>query len=213
MTDRLEFFDSWAEQYEESLEDAAGFPFEGYRSNLEQVLALANPAAGSAVVDFGAGTGALASLFLERDCRVTGVDFSAEMLSLAQARFPAAVWLHADLLAGWPEALSDRQFDLAVSAYVFHEYGTASKLKLIDNVFKTTLKPGGRLLIADIAFADQAALEQAHSVWKGQWDDAEHYWVVADMLAELQTVGVEAEFMPVSFCAGVFNLSQPRVRV
>jgi predicted TPR repeat methyltransferase len=111
MTDRLELFDSWAEHYDELLEDETGFPFEGYSSNLERAVALADPAPGSSVLDLGAGTGALASRFLKLGSQVTGVDFSAEMLRRAQARFPQAAWLQADLLADWPEELSSGEFD------------------------------------------------------------------------------------------------------
>lgn len=66
------------------------------RPYLEKLLALApeNPA----VLDLGCGSGVpVAQFFLEKNCAVTGVELSEEMLKLAQKRFPASEWIHGDM--------------------------------------------------------------------------------------------------------------------
>jgi putative AdoMet-dependent methyltransferase len=208
---RKELFDDWAGYYDESLKNSAGFPFEGYAGALARVGALASPKPGARVIVLGSGTGELAARFLARGCRVTGVDFSAEMLRLAEEKLPGASWLQADLLAPWPHELSGGNFDLVVSGYVFHEFPDAWKLGLIDSVFDKALKPGGKLVLADIAFPDPEALERASDEWRKQWDDSEHYWVVAEMLAKLRERGINGTFTATSFCAGVFQLDRDSV--
>lgn len=173
-------------------------------------MVLAAVSSGDEVLDLGTGTGALVERFLAQECQVTGVDFSAEMLRLAQARLPAATWLQADLLGSWPVQLGGQQFSLAVSGYVFHEFTDNQKLELIRNVFAEGLQSDGRLVIADIAFPNSAALEACRADWRNQWDDDEHYWIVDEMLEALQEQGIHGEFTQVSFCAGVFGLSKVR---
>src|SRR5690606_2963385 len=107
-TDRRELFDRWAASYDRSLLDATGFPFEGYAAVLQRLFELADPRAGLRVLDLGTGTGALAALFAEAGCHVTGVDFSEEMLARARERVPRATFWHVDLLDAWPAALRER---------------------------------------------------------------------------------------------------------
>lgn len=59
---------------------------------------LAHIPAGAAVLDLGCGTGEpIARYLIERGCAVTGIDFSAAMLSFARSRFPEVRWIEADI--------------------------------------------------------------------------------------------------------------------
>ncbi len=84
MSERRELFDDWAEGYDESMEDTAGFPFEGYESVLYKIVGGAEVGGGDCILDVGTGTGALAARFAGPGCRVLGIDLSEKML--AQAR-------------------------------------------------------------------------------------------------------------------------------
>ena len=53
----------------------------------------------SEILDLGCGSGEpIARYCLSRKMRITGVDFSTEMLELARERFPASSWVEQDMV-------------------------------------------------------------------------------------------------------------------
>ncbi len=100
------------------------------------------------VVDLGCGTGDLLAVAAEKARKVIGVDSSAKMLDLARRRFQgnnAAPEFRLGELEHLP--LGDGEADCAVISMVLHHVsdpGTA-----IAEI-RRTLKPGGRLLIAEL---------------------------------------------------------------
>ena len=131
--ERKELFDDWAESYDESLEDAAGFPFEGYEQVLSKIVGGAEVGEGDRILDVGTGTGALAARFAELGCRVLGTDLSEKMLAQAQRNVPKADFKQLDLLGDW-DGLEAQHFGAIVSAYVFHEFSLATKLELLTRL-------------------------------------------------------------------------------
>ncbi|GAB6146207.1 class I SAM-dependent methyltransferase [Desulfocicer niacini] len=205
---RKELFDNWAVQYDEAVSSSTGqYPFDGYDDALSAVVTLAKPRPGSMVLDLGTGTGNLAERFASQGCTVWGVDFSEAMLEKARVKFPEINLVYADLLGEWPQTLPTT-FDLVVSAYVLHEFDMINKVRLISRVAEKYLKPGGRILIADIAFPSAAARDAAAETWRDTWDDTEHYWVAEEMLEVIEGAGFKMQFQQVSSCANIFQLSK-----
>jgi cyclopropane fatty-acyl-phospholipid synthase-like methyltransferase len=194
-------FDDWAETYDQSIA-SDHFPFEGYARVLEIVVTLADAQPGLSVLDLGTGTGNLAARFAALGCKLWCTDFSAAMLEKARAKLPAAHLVRHDLRADWPTAL-DRRFDRIVSAYVFHHFELDEKVRLVKTLLDGNLLPGGRLVIADIAFPDPAALQAVRLAAGAEWED-EFYWVASEALPALEQVGLRPAYRQVSSCAGVF---------
>lgn len=210
MSDRQQLFDTWATYYDESLKDAAGFPFEGYPKVLAWLVTSPGVDVGLRILDLGTGTGALAAGYSALKHQVMGVDFSGEMLDRAKIRVPGATFIQADLLASWPEVMQAHHFDIVASAYLFHEFPDSIKLELVTRLAREALAPGGVILIGDIAFTDRPALEAARAAHTSSWDDDEHYWVADEALVALNARGLEASFEPVSFCAGILRITLER---
>lgn len=202
--DRRSLFDDWAAGYDGDVAATAGFPVAGYEQALLAVVESAQSGPGDRVLDLGTGTGRLAALFADRECVVTGVDFSPAMLEEAARRVPLATLLRMDLLGDWA-ALAGQRFDVIGSGYVFHELEDTTKLDVIKRLRADHLADGGRLVIADIAFESRAALDDVRASNEG-WDDEEHYWVVDEVAPALGRIGLQTEFRRVSFCAGVFSI-------
>src|SRR5574340_741926 len=144
-------FDEWAASYDQDVAVNRGFPFEGYRQVLETVLRAAQAEPGMRVLDIGAGTGNLTAMFAAAGCQIWGTDYSAEMVAQARAKLPQVPFIQADLLAPWPSELPQR-FDRIVSGYVFHHFTQQKKVELLSDLVRQHLTPGGRIIIADIAF-------------------------------------------------------------
>ena len=204
MSERQELFDDWAESYDESLKDSAGFPFEGYETVLEGIVGGADVGEGNHILDVGTGTGALAARFAELGCHVLGVDLSEKMLEQARLNVSNADFKQLDLLGDWG-GLEAQHFGAVVSAYVFHEFELETKLELLTRL-AGLLSPGGRVVIGDISFATAESRTAARQKWQSVWDD-EDYWVAEEALPLLEQQGFKADYVQVSFCAGVYTLS------
>jgi SAM-dependent methyltransferase len=117
------------------------------------------------VGDLGCGTGAMLNLLAPHVARVIGVDASEKMLAAARAR--TAALDNVDLRAGSLEALpvDAAALDAATMVLVLHHLPTpAAALGEAARV----LKPGGRLLIVDMAPHDREDYRrQMGHVWLG----------------------------------------------
>ncbi len=200
-----ELFDDWAKHYDESLASgSAPVSFEGYDQVLAEAVRRARVKQGMSVLDLGTGTGNLAALFVELGCEVWGTDFSVNMLAKAQEKLPSLHAVLADLRdETWPESLA-RRFDRIVSAYVWHDFDLDTRMGLLKRLTGQYLTPGGWVVVADIAYPDETAREQARAYWGGLWSKDEHYWAADETSAACSAIGLECEYRQVSSCAGVF---------
>lgn len=196
-------FDHWAGSYEQDVSDESRFPFIGYRQALDTVVRLTSPHPEMRILDLGTGTGNLAAEFVRYGCEVWGTDFAPEMLARAHLKLPQVSFILADLRQGWHPDLVG-VFDRIVSAYVFHHFELTAKVRLTSE-YADHLTPQGKLVIADIAFLNRAALEKVKQAVGADWEE-EHYWLADEMLAAYQQAGLQALFEPVSICAGVFEV-------
>ncbi|HNT73549.1 MAG TPA: class I SAM-dependent methyltransferase [Anaerolineae bacterium] len=205
-SDRIQLFDAWAQRYDVSLACTDGdFPFDGYERILDEVVTLADVRPGMRILDLGIGTGNLAQRFVQQDCEVWGVDFSAEMLAKTRVKLPQIRLVQADLLADWPADLQP-PFDRIISAYVLHEFTLAGKIAVLRRAAQH-LAPGGIILIADIAFPSVAIREAAmQQVYGDSWDEDEWYWAADEAIAACEAAGLHATYRQMSRCGGIFRV-------
>jgi len=112
------------------------------------------------VLDLGAGTGLSTLYLLKRfpDARVTLLDFSEEMLSVARERFRDNP--NIDYVVGDYRSLSlEGPFDIVISGLSIHHLTFEEKQELIAKVF-SLLAPDGEFLNADMVKGENDQLEQ-----------------------------------------------------
>jgi putative AdoMet-dependent methyltransferase len=198
-------FDDWAETYDLSVSDQR-FPFIGYRELLDEVISLAAPGPQLAVLDLGTGTGNLASLFDRFKCVLWCTDFSLSMLKKARQKIPAACFfLHnlRDPLPLKPGLL----FDRIISTYTFHHFKPDEKVNILHDLASGHLSADGGIVIGDIGFQNQSALEKVKLETGVDWED-EFYWIADEMIPALEINGMKWEYVQVSSCAGVYSLKK-----
>ena len=201
-------FDLWADKYDSAVEMSAAdntYPFAGYGEVLGRIFRIVTRAPGAVILDVGFGTGALATRLYEKGCAVYGQDFSARMIELAREKMPEAVLVQGDFSKGLSPALRTRSYDYILSTYALHHLSHAEKLSLIREML-SCLRPGGQLLIGDVAFRTQADLEACRAETGSEWDEDETYFVCEEMKAAFPAMIYEQ----ISHCAGLMILPGDR---
>ena len=135
----------------------------GARADLLAALALCDPT--WVVGDLGCGTGILADALAPHVAQVHAVDASPAMLAAARTRLAplSNVTVHDGALEALP--LADATLDVAVLLLVLHH--VADPVQALREVHRV-LRPGGRLLIADMrAHAHTEYQQQMGHVWCG----------------------------------------------
>ena len=157
-----EFFESAAGQWDKLREDLFG-----RASHFHTLPGLFDP--GWTVGDLGCGTGQVAAALAPFVTRVIAVDRSGEMLQAARRRLRGAG--NVDVRRGDLEALpiGDGELDAATLLLVLHHLpDPAAALNEAGRV----LRPGGRLLIADMLPHDREEYrQQMGHVWLGFGDE------------------------------------------
>ena len=129
-----------------------------------EILRRAGVTAGDRVLDVGTGPGYLAlaaSKLVGPDGAAAGIDASPEMIERARTRATHAGAL-VDYVVATAEALpfDDDSFDVVVTRLVMHHLPGDVKSQALSEMARV-LRPGGRLLIVDMA---SAAAQGAHHV-------------------------------------------------
>jgi ubiquinone/menaquinone biosynthesis C-methylase UbiE len=124
------------------------------RTSDAEILARAGVAHGDRVLDVGTGPGYLAlaaSNLVGPDGGAVGIDASPEMIERARTR-AARQGSRAEYFVAAAESLpfDDDTFDVAVSRLVFHHLPGDVKTAALSEVARV-LKPGGRILVVDMA--------------------------------------------------------------
>ena len=131
-------FGKTAEDY---LTHRAGFP----NSLFERFNQLALIQSGQRVLDLGTGTGTLGRGFAVRDCQVTGLDPSAEMIEAAKT-IDADQGLNTSYVIAPSEktGLPDNSFELVTAGQCWHWFDAEATSIEIQRL----LVPGGKLIVA-----------------------------------------------------------------
>ena len=123
----------------------------------QAIIDVADRITGS-ILDAGCGTGENALFFSERGCKVTGIDFLAEPITIAKQKATerglTASFLVMDALAlkEIPEL-----FDNVIDSGLFHVFSDDDRRRYVAGL-AAVLKPGGRLFL--LCFSDQEPGDQ-----------------------------------------------------
>ncbi|HEX9939940.1 MAG TPA: metalloregulator ArsR/SmtB family transcription factor [Longimicrobium sp.] len=179
-----EFFSTAAGQWDRLREELFG-----RRADLLGLLGLMDPA--WTVGDLGAGTGQVSASLAPFVRRVVAVDSSAAMLGSARARLAGVD--NVELRAGELEALpvDDGELDAALLFLVLH-YVAEPAAALAEA--RRALKPGGVLLVVDMAPHDRDDYRQAMGhVWLGFGAEQLEGWMRGAGLGAVRYVPLPAD--------------------
>lgn len=200
-------FDLWSGDYDASVlraDERSLYPFAGYANVMNAIYGAVMAASPASVLDVGFGTAFLTAKLCDAGNRVTGLDFSPEMVKIASAKMPGADLLQWDFSRGVPPSLDGRTFDFIISTYALHHLPDDAKVRFIAALLGL-LEPNGTILIGDVCFHTRNDLLACKAGCGDEWDDDEFYFVFSELHERLSSV-CSLAFHPFSFCAGVIEV-------
>lgn len=202
-------FDLWANDYDRTVqvsEENNLYPFAGYKEILNRIFNEVMQNERADVLDIGFGTGILASKLYENGHAIDGMDFSPEMIAIAQKKMPNANLLEGNIKEGLPLSWDGKTYEAIISTYTLHHLTDEEKTGFIG-VLLQRLSKDGKIFIGDIAFRTRADLERCRLDSIKYWDEDEFYFVFEELESALAGIG-RCEFHPVSHCGGVIIISK-----
>ncbi|MFE1626816.1 MerR family transcriptional regulator [Brevibacillus reuszeri] len=191
-------FNHIADKYDELVtRDHDGFNTHAfYNEILDQVVKAVAPRSGEFGLDAGTGTGNLASRFSKKGVHMSGFDQSPQMLLQCRRKSPE---VETKLGTFFAFPFLENDFDFVATSYALHHL-TDDQKQLALAECRRVLKPGGRLIIADLMFVDQDHRSSHLDHLRRQGDDEAISQILdrcyADrsrMLAELDSLGFVTE--------------------
>lgn len=159
MRESLNRFD-WIANYYDSLSKVI------YGKTLErsQLFFLSQVPNNSRILILGGGTGKILSTLLKMNdsCRISYVEASARMLSLARKQIPARLDKRVQFIHGMQSSVPDHDFDIIITNFYLDMF-SAPRLPGICADVNSKLRRGGLWFITD--FVDQKKWWQAILLW------------------------------------------------
>lgn len=198
-------FDLWAGGYDQLVGinmDTEAYPMAGYRQVLGEIYGILRSTQARTVLDISCGTGILGAKLCAAGVKVTGIEYSVELLRLARERMPEAHLIQRDIAKGLPDVLLSRSYDAVICTYAMHRLSDDEKIALLSQM-RQCLRPGGRILIGGISFetAEQRRLCREKS---DNWDDCENYAAMDEMKDRM--IGTAYSYRQISDCAGLLEI-------
>ncbi len=141
---------NWDDHVVHAEEVARGAGFQDLR---DRILDIARPSAGEVAVDVGAGTGLLTLPLASSVDSVWAVDISPRMCEALHTKAISGGSLNVRTVVASAVSLplADASADVVVSNYCLHHLRDSDKRRALSEAFRV-LRPGGRLVFADMMF-------------------------------------------------------------
>jgi putative AdoMet-dependent methyltransferase len=199
-------FDLWSNNYDETVDISDkenSYPFAGYTKLMTIIFKKIQKAQHGNILDIGIGTGILCSKLYEMGYKITGIDFSEEMIKKCKLRMPLATLIKHDFSKGLPKTIENNKYNFIISTYALHHLNDDEKVALLKTLFGN-LEKNGIIIIGDICFETRDEMDKCRKKDLDEWDD-EHYFIIDEFKNK---IGKEfrMNYEKISFCSGIISI-------
>ncbi len=128
---------------------------------LERIVSLAKPAKGDRVLDVATGPGFVGVEFAKKGPEVIGTDITIEMIKHAKERRKRdGVSMEFVVAEASHQPFRDETFEIAVSRLAFHHMSDPAEA--VESMTRV-VKPGGKLVIADLVVSENDGVADFHN--------------------------------------------------
>ncbi|GAA6207797.1 hypothetical protein NBRC116601_10900 [Cognatishimia sp. WU-CL00825] len=132
---------------------------EAYQTKLETTAALLKPT--DRVLEFGCGTGTTALIHAPRVAHIDAIDFSSEMIAIAQEKANAQditnVNFEMAAFEDWPIPIAGQGYDVVLGLSILH---LVTDLQATLRHVHKSLKPGGLFFSSTVCLGDTSGFER-----------------------------------------------------
>jgi len=201
-------FNLWAGDYDEAVEasdDDNTYPFAGYKDLMNVIYGTVMSQNPTTVLDIGIGTGTLTFKLYESGIKITGIDFSDEMLAIVREKMPTATLIKHDFTKGMPAEVRGAKYDFIISTYALHHLTDDEKVSFLLSATEH-LNNNGKIIIGDVSFQNKADLDNCKISSGDEWDDDEFYFIFTELEEKLKDK-YHLTYRQISHCAGILEVS------
>jgi len=121
------------------------------------------------VFDYGCGPGFVADALVKNNISITGADINEFYIAQCRKNHPAASFIHITTEVAANEQiltreLNGRRFDYIIVLSVAQYLKNTAELEAVVKMLRTYLKPGGKLVLADIIDDNTSSVKDALSL-------------------------------------------------
>lgn len=199
-------YDLWSDGYDIAcnlLEERDEYPVAGYKEVLNQVYQRVRTSSGKKVLELGFGTGILARKLYQDGYEIHGVDHSESVVDVAREDMPKVHFLCDDYEMGIPEEMMFEEFDVCIATYSINKMDAYEKADLFQDVLDH-LRPGGKLIVGDVAFENLADMKKLAREFKDRRIHFDYPLVHEEAIKDFP----ELSWTPVSKCAAILELDK-----
>jgi 2-polyprenyl-3-methyl-5-hydroxy-6-metoxy-1,4-benzoquinol methylase len=121
--------------------------------------------ASDSILDFGCGPAYLVKYLLFKNVKVTGADISKEVIKQNRTRYPGAEFVFIEDVTSVQDtlqnAIGEKRFDYVILLSVVQYFEDIARVSAVIAKLQKVLKPGGRLIVADVVNSKTSRLSDA----------------------------------------------------
>ena len=202
-------FDLWANTYDKSVDSSDKdntYPFAGYKKLMNIIYNIILSKKGVNILDIGIGTGILCGELYKKGYKITGIDFSDEMIKICREKMTSARLIKHDFTKGLPKSIKNDFFDIIICTYAMHHLDDDSKIVFIKELLDI-LDKKGLLMIGDIGFNTREELDGCRKIHENEWDNDEYYFIF-DEIKNKFPKDYKIIYEQISICAGIIRIEK-----